>query len=65
LVRMAEQYGVLVKYLPDHDWNGWAWMYEIIGPAEHIVNLLADEYAGDEATAREMVECGSDPWVAS
>lgn len=55
LVRMAETYGVLVKFLPDHNLAGWAWWYEITGPVEHIVALLTAEYTGEEASAREMV----------
>lgn len=66
LTRMAEEFGVLVKYLPDgpgpDGWGDWAWWYEIIGPAENIVRLLAAEYCGAEPEALELVECGSEPW---
>lgn len=56
LVRMAEQYGVLIRHLPDHKWAGWAWWYRVEGPRDNIVRLLAAEYTGnDVAMAEEMV----------
>jgi hypothetical protein len=59
LVRMAEEFGVLIRHLSDEEapagWAGWAWWYEIEGPPEHIVRLLTAEYSGCEALAREMV----------
>jgi hypothetical protein len=55
LVRMAEEYGVLIEYLPDHPLAGWAWWYRIVGPRAHIVRLLANEYCGGEPEAEEMV----------
>lgn len=55
LVRMAETYGVLIRFLPDHPLNGWAWWYEITGPRDHIVRLLTEEYCSEEAIAEEMV----------
>lgn len=55
LIRMAEQYGVLMAFLPDHDMADWAYWYRITGPREHIVRLLVDEYAGDRATAEDLV----------
>lgn len=55
LVRMAETYGVMVRFMPDHVCADWASWYEIVGPREHVVRLLTDEYAGDEMLAREMV----------
>lgn len=53
LIRMAEQYGVLIRYLPDHEWSGWAWWYRITGPRENLVHFLDAEYSGgdDELTA--------------
>jgi len=59
LVRMAETYGVLVRHLPEHAWADWAYWYEIIGPYEHIVRLLTDEYTGDEEAARDMADCAT------
>lgn len=66
LTRMAEEFGVLVAHLPDGpypngQWADWAWWYVIIGPAENVVRLLANEYAGGDAEARELVECGAEP----
>lgn len=62
LVRMAEEFGVLVAHLPEHPYSRWAWWYRIIGPAEHIEKLLLAEYCGpDEELAREMVE-SAQPW---
>jgi|SRR5215475_2718658 len=46
LVRMAEQYGVVIEFLPDDEWSRWAWMYRITGPRPHIVRMLAEEYCG-------------------
>lgn len=60
LPRMGETYGVLIRYLPDHSWAGWAWWYEITGPPENIVRLLTEEYCGGEAEARGMVYPGKD-----
>jgi hypothetical protein len=59
LVRMAEQYGVLIEHLPDHDWAGWAWMYRLTGPRAHLVRLLAAEYAGGVEEAEEFVRCAT------
>ena len=55
LTRMSEQYGVLVKFLPDHDWAGWADWYEITGPPAHIIALMEAEY-GDAVFSLEELE---------
>jgi hypothetical protein len=56
LLRMAETYGILIRFLPDHDWAGWAWWYEVIGPPDNIERFMAAEYApGDTATVAEFM----------
>lgn len=59
LIRIAETYGILIKFLPEHSWSEWAWWYEVTGPREHIVRFLTDEFTGAEPEARELVECGA------
>jgi hypothetical protein len=56
LTRMAEEFGVLVKFLPDHDWADWADWYEVTGPPAHIVRLLEAEYGLSEAEAWGWVQ---------
>jgi hypothetical protein len=60
LVRMAEQFGVMVEHLADDDPDniapGWAWWYRITGPRDNVVRLLADEYAECISQAEEMVD---------
>jgi hypothetical protein len=55
LTRMAEEYGVLIRFLPDHELADWAWWYEITGPPAHVVALMMGEYGAGEHEAREMV----------
>jgi hypothetical protein len=55
LLRMAEEFGVLIAFLPDHDHASWAWWYEITGPADNIVAFLAKEYCGNTEEAREIL----------
>jgi hypothetical protein len=55
LTRMAETFGILIRFLPDHPMSEWAWWYEVTGPYEHLVRFLTAEYTGDEELARDMI----------
>ena|SRR3974390_1287873 len=68
LVRIAEQYGILIEYLEDDDprnpCSGWAWWYRVQGPKEHVIRFLAAECYGSEEEAREAI-CGANPTCAA
>ena len=64
LIRMAETYGVLVEFLPDHPHANWAWWYLLTGPRENIVRLLGNEAYGNEEEASEAVD-GMHPGCAA
>jgi hypothetical protein len=64
LVRMAETYGVLVRFIEDHPHRDWAHWYEIKGPRANVVRLLAAEYCGGTEEAEETV-AGMNPACAA
>lgn len=55
LAHVAEQYGVLIEHLADHDLSSWASWYRVEGPRSHLVALMAGEYCGGEVEAEELV----------
>lgn len=61
LVRMAEQYAILIEYLGDCGGHG-PWEYKIQGPRDHLISFLTDEYTGnDRAEAEGYVDDCAEP----
>jgi hypothetical protein len=56
LIRFAETYGVIVQFLAEHNWHGWAWWYTITGYRENIERFLIAEYSDDEVLMKEWID---------
>jgi hypothetical protein len=55
LVRIAETYGILITFLPDHPLASWAIWYRLEGPRANLVRFMADEYCGTAEEAEEYL----------